>query len=101
MTLLIFILTYIVVTIGTRYTALAEYQWFANLQNWLLFKYPAKEKLITDIFAFKLFHCTPCQSFWFSIPMFTYFFDEPTNIILALLIYLTKITENGITNNED
>jgi hypothetical protein len=101
MTLPIFILTYIAVTIGSRYTALDQYQWFRRLELWLLFKYPAREKLITDIFSFKLFHCTPCQSFWLSVPIFSYFFTEPTSIIFALLTYLIKIQDDGAINNKD
>lgn len=104
MTLLIFLATYCVVTLGSRFTALGEYRWFNNLEQWLLYKYPKREQLIRAFFSFKLFHCTPCRSFWLSIPIFSYFFVEPINIILALLLYLlkqTNNTENGITNNED
>ena len=104
MTLLVFITTYVVVTIASRFTALGEYRWFNELEQWLTYKFPKRERLIRDFFSFKLFHCIPCQSFWLSVPIFSYFFDEPISIILALLLYLLKHsndTNNGITNNED
>lgn len=104
MTLLVFIATYCAVTLVSKYTALGEYRWFNNLEQWLIYKFPNRERLISDFFSFKLFHCTPCQSFWLSVPIFSYFFTEPINVILALLLYLLKQSnskEDGITNNED
>ena len=106
MTLLIFILTYIAVTIVAKYTALGEYLWFNDLESRLVHRFPTREKLIRDVFAFKLFHCSPCQSFWLSVPVFTYFFEDPISIVLALLLYLLKHSndkqEDGTNdNNED
>ena len=103
MTLIYFILTYIAVTIGTRFTSLSEYQWFRDLESKLLYKYPNRTKLINDFFSFKLFHCNPCQSFWLSYPIFSLFYNEQMTLVLAILLYLFKQSEkqNGTDNNTD
>lgn len=94
MTLIIFVLTYVAVAFASKYTALGEYRWFNDLEARLVYKYPQCEEKLRMFFSFKLFHCTPCQSFWLSLPIFTFFFADPINIILSLLLYLLKTTQN-------
>lgn len=98
MTLFIFVLTYLVATFVTRFTALGEYRWFNELESRLIYKYPSREEKIRNLFSFKLFHCTACHSFWISIPIYSIFYSDPINIIFALLTYLLIKTENGTTN---